>query len=191
MTERRARRWSAALLLEALSLGACIATGDQTDPRLDTLFGRLVNAPNARLAADVEQEIWRIWFTHEDATAEDLLERARERAQGGEVASANALFGQLVEDYPGYAEAWNQRAILRYLQGELEASLADIERTLTLEPRHFGALSGRGQCLLRLERYREAAAAFEEALAVNPWLDAVRMQLKMIEPLLNEAPRAI
>ncbi|MEQ8662998.1 MAG: tetratricopeptide repeat protein [Gammaproteobacteria bacterium] len=182
----------AGVLLALLLLGSAGGSvADQSDPRLDELFDRLANAPSARLAATVEQEIWHIWFAHDVAAAQALLQRARERAQAGDAAAANGLFDELVTTYPDFAEGWNQRAILRYLQGDLDGSLADIARTLALEPRHFGALSGRGQCLLRLERYADAAATFEDALALNPWLDSVRMQLEMIAPLLNDPPRAI
>ena len=41
-----------------------------------------------------------------------------------------------------YAEAWNQRAICHYHLQNWECVLWDVDRTLALEPRHFGALWG-------------------------------------------------
>ncbi len=181
----------APLAILAAWLWSALAGADQTAPRLDELFTQLANAPGGRQAAAIEQRIWQAWFEHDDPAAASLLARARERAQAGDAASAETLFDELVAAHPAYAEAWNQRAILRYLQGDLDGSLADIAQVLSLEPRHFGALSGRGQCLFRLERYREAAAAFHDALSINPWLDAVRMQLDMLEALLNERAQPI
>ena len=57
---------------------------------------------------------------------------------------AMLIFNQVITSYPDYAEAWNKRATLQYLIGNLDNSITDIEKTLELEPRHFGALSGLG-----------------------------------------------
>ena len=47
-------------------------------------------------------------------------------------------------------------------------SVADIEETLKLEPRHFGALSGLGLIYQEVEKWDAALRAFETALQVNP-----------------------
>ena len=51
--------------------------------------------------------------------------------------------------------------------------VADIEETLKLEPRHFGALGGFGQTAAP-RRAGDGRIAFEKALEVNPHLDGVR-----------------
>ena len=75
---------------------------------------------------------------------------------------------------------------LGVLYREIRQALTDIERTLELEPRHFGALSGKGQCYLRQERYQEALAAFEGALTINPWIESTTRQIQMLKALLAE-----
>jgi tetratricopeptide (TPR) repeat protein len=162
------------------------AAADQTNPRLDELFGTLANAPNGHLASQVEQEIWSLWFEAPSPGAGDLLAQARRAGQSGDIDTATELFDRLVEIHPGYAEGWNQRAIVRYLRGDVTGSLADIDRALELEPRHFGALSGRGQCYMPLERYREALLAFEEALSINPWIESVRTQVQMLRGYIGQ-----
>lgn len=164
---------------------------DQTDPRLDTLFADLVNAPNPGLAQSVQQEIWSVWFETEDAKAGEMLEAARQSAQTGSVTEAVVMFDTLVQTFPDWAEAWNQRAIVRYLMGDYEGSIEDVDRALDLEPRHFGAMSGRGQCLMQLERYDGALAAFENALAINPWLSSITQQIEMLKAILSTQPKAI
>ncbi len=80
------------------------------------------------------------------------------------------ILDDIVKRLPNWAEGWNKRATMLYIMGEHDRSLADIERVLALEPRHFGALAGIG--LIRMDKgeYREALAALRKALAINPFL---------------------
>ncbi|MEO0619007.1 MAG: tetratricopeptide repeat protein, partial [Pseudomonadota bacterium] len=78
--------------------------------------------------------------------------------------------GELVKAAPDYAEAWNKRATVNYMVGRLDESLSDIERTLELEPRHFGALSGRALVLTDKGDKKGALAAIEQAMRIHPFL---------------------
>jgi tetratricopeptide (TPR) repeat protein len=51
---------------------------------------------------------------------------------------------------------------------DYDKSLADIQKTLQLEPRHFGALSGLGMIMIKLGDKQRALEAFERAYAVDP-----------------------
>jgi cytochrome c-type biogenesis protein CcmH/NrfG len=53
-------------------------------------------------------------------------------------------------------------------------SIADIQSTLALNPRHFGAMQGLGRILEELEDYENALAAYEAALALHPHRDGLR-----------------
>ncbi|TVR07131.1 MAG: hypothetical protein EA385_13670 [Salinarimonadaceae bacterium] len=95
----------------------------------------------------------------------------------GRLRRAGELFDRVVRDYPDWAEAWNKRATLAYVEGRDAQAVADIARTLALEPRHFGAIAGFGQICLRHGREGEAKAAFRAALAINPHLAGIRALL--------------
>lgn len=142
--------------------------------RLDELFQRLSEVPGPREASQIEDLIWGIWMSHDDARAEEALERAT-RAIGAEAfGDAEAILDELVVEHPDYAEAWNKRATLYFLQSRHVESVADIQRALELEPRHFGAICGFGQICLRHGNRDGALFAFDAALRVNPHLTSIR-----------------
>ena len=87
---------------------------------------------------------------------------------------AAEVFDQVVTRAPAFAEGWNRRATLRFLTGDFDGSVADIRQVLSLEPRHFGALSGLGLIYMALERPQGALKAFERALQINPHMVSAR-----------------
>ncbi len=146
---------------------------DQNDPRLDPLFERLKAAEVFSAARQTEAEIWEIWLELPDrlsvTTAMDLGLAAM---RVSDFPTAVAAFDEAVRLAPDFAEAWNKRATVFYLMGDYRRSIEDVQRTLALEPRHFGALSGLGLINLALDRKRDALNAFEAALKVHPFLPA-------------------
>ncbi len=149
-------------------LGAGPAAADQDDPRLEALFARLKAAPDARAAQEFEGSIWHIWIQSDDEVIGMLMDQGRAAMGRRDLRAALGKFDQIVKIAPGFAEGWNKRATVRYLLGDFPGSLDDIARTLKLEPRHFGALSGRGLVWIELEDMKLALESFEAALEVHP-----------------------
>ncbi len=170
--------------LALLTAGPAMA--DQRDGRLPALFAALLDAPDPHAAQALEAEIWTIWYEHDDRAIVLLMRQGRGAMVRRDFTGALRSFDQVVKIAPGYAEGWNARATLYYLMGEHQASLADIEKTLALEPRHFGALSGRGLVFVALERWEAALEAFEAALAVNPQMPGPRMNAEAIRKELSD-----
>ncbi len=157
-------------LVFGLALHAGPAAADQDDPRLEALFARLKAAPDADAAQDVEAAIWHIWVQSDDEVIGMLMAQGVAAMSRRDLRAALGKFDQIVKIAPGFAEGWNKRATVHYLLGDFSGSLHDIARTLKLEPRHFGALSGRGLVLIELEDMKLALESFEAALAVYPKL---------------------
>lgn len=149
--------------------------------QLDTLFARL-HQPGAQGEA-LEERIWQLWSSSDSPTAEALLQQSERAIAARAPAEALSILDRLTTAYPDFAEAWNKRATLYFLMKRYDASLRDIDRVLELEPRHFGALSGKGMILLNQKKYAEARAAYEEALAVNPTLERAQEALDEIDRL--------
>lgn len=138
--------------------------------RLDRLFRELRSDEPHRDPDEIMELIWAMWIDHPDPSASARLIGAVEAIQHGARDIARAMLDALVDEFPDWAEAWNKRATLSFLERRDEESLLDIARTLELEPRHLGAIMGFGQICLRHQRMTEAKAAFQVALDLNPHL---------------------
>lgn len=150
------------------------ATRDHPDLPPERLFRELREAVDESDRVAAENRLWDAWCAHPSAAAEATMERAISAISGGDFYRAGRLLDRLVAEQPRWAEAWNKRATLNFLRERDADSLADIRRTLEIEPRHFGALAGLGQIALRHGEVAGAVLAFERALALNPGLIGLR-----------------
>jgi tetratricopeptide (TPR) repeat protein len=167
-----------AIPLVALALLAVPTLADQKDARLDALFEKLKSAPSDGEAREAEQQIWQIWIEHKNPEIERLMRQGIAAMNEDDTEEALGDFDQVVKYDKDFAEGWNKRATIEFVMGDYTASVADIERTLALEPRHFGALSGLGQIYLALNKKRAALKAFRAALAIDPHLEGVRQKVE-------------
>lgn len=177
------------LLFVILLLGLSLpASADQTDRRLDNLFGRLQVTSDDREAQMLQVLIWNIWTESDSDTVDLLMQKAMQEMTIGNHRDAMEHFNTIIALRPDFAEAWNKRATLLFYLGRYEASVADIEKTLDLEPRHFGALSGLGMIEVKRENDAAALKAFERALAVNPHLQMPRSEVERLRKKVHGAP---
>lgn len=157
-------------LLVLASMAAAVADAAEDRVALDRLFAELKTAPNAAAAQQIGQRIWLHWTTPSDPLLAARMSELLAARRQADLLRAIALADGLIADHPDYAEAWNQRATLHYMLGDLDASLADCDEVLAREPRHFGALSGRS--LIHLQQGDRALALKDmaAALRIHPFL---------------------
>jgi tetratricopeptide (TPR) repeat protein len=171
--------------------GGAPAVTEQVQPKkpaeiraeqLDVLFARLYRS-RGHGTDGLEQKIAALWSASDSPTAEVLLEQAGRAIDDGAPAEALSILDRLIGANPDFAEAWNKRATLYFMMKRDDASLKDIEKVLELEPRHFGALAGKGMILQRQKKYSAAMDAYREALTLNPGMESVKDALKELERL--------
>jgi tetratricopeptide (TPR) repeat protein len=172
------------MLLMLLGL-ATPAWADQHDPRLPALFERLKAAPDVGEARAVEDQIWEAWSATDDEDAQMLLQTGVAAMSIRAYQTALDQLNALVERHPDLAEGWNKRATLLYATGDYDGSVRDIQKTLSLEPRHFGALSGLGLIFMATGQPAAAIRAFEAALAIDPYLPGARENIEVLEETLG------
>lgn len=147
---------------------------------LDTLFERL-SKPETQDWEEVQNRINALW-NQSGSDSMDLLSRRADRAMQAERYDVALLhLNDLVRLAPDYAEGWNKRATLYFVQGEYGRSLEDIARTLKLEPRHFGALAGLGVILDRSGDSEGALEAYRRAVRIHPNLPGAQDGIKKLE----------
>jgi Flp pilus assembly protein TadD len=172
-----------------LAFASCLGLGmpvvaDQNDPRLEQLSTALKTAPTTEAARRIEQQIWAIWTESGVEAVDALMAEGTARLNEGDNDAALSFFNRVVALAPNFAEGWNKRATTLYLLGQFEKSTQDIDKVLSLEPRHFGALSGLGLCDIRLGKDREALAAFQRAAALDPNLPGVQANIEALKKRL-------
>ena len=164
-----------ALVVIFFAMFAGVAQADQKDPRLDKLFEQLKAASNTEMAQPIEEQIWNIWLESGDQNVDALMAIGVAAMNDSDYDQAYRAFSRVVDVAPNFAEGWNKRATVLYLMGRYDDSIKDIGKTLALEPRHFGALSGLGLCNAQLDKEKEALDAFEKALAINPNMPGIKL----------------
>lgn len=171
------------MLLSGLAGGPVLA--DQNAENLDPLFRELANAEYPETAQQLEREIWRAWLESGDEAVDEKLRAGIRAMQSGRMDAAIERFSKVVEMAPEFAEGWNKRATAYYLNDELAKSMLDIQKTLSLEPRHFGAISGMGLIFLQRGDERAALDAFEEVLKIHPMAPGAGKHAQRLREKLN------
>ncbi|WP_293867820.1 tetratricopeptide repeat protein [uncultured Alsobacter sp.] len=142
--------------------------------RLDALFRELAQASPQRSPDEIEDLIWAHWIANKDQGAASAMAIAVDAMAAGALDLAEPILDELVETHPDWAEAWNKRGTMHFVEKRDAQAIHDIERALLIEPRHFGAVSGFAQICLRHGRLAEARASFQVALSINPHLEGLR-----------------
>ena len=134
-----------------------------------TLLDQLKRAQSMDEAGPIVDKLWREWTSaHKNSDEKALMSEGLVAMSEGNLDRAENIFTKLIELNPSFTEAWNKRATLRFMLWDFEGSLLDVEKVLTLEPRHFGALSGLGMIHLRLGDPERALKAYEDLVNIFP-----------------------
>jgi tetratricopeptide (TPR) repeat protein len=181
-------RLSALLIVPLLAALSFPALARQDDPRLKDLFADLQASHSSIEAGLIEKRIEAIWIKDGDPRVDAYMQQGIDALSLTNTETALASFNKVVELDPTFAEGYNKRATVEFLMRNFDASVADIQRTLELEPRHWGALAGLGQIYLVLGDKKAALKAFEAALKVNPHLTTVSESVAKLKEELGGSP---
>jgi tetratricopeptide (TPR) repeat protein len=160
---------------------AVLALGLVGDYQSNAVVGRaLVDADRGvrSIAENSITSLWRRAGTEPQRQRLGLLVRLNSAQQFHDCITRAS---ELIAEAPGIAEAWNQRAIAHYSLAQYRESIEDCRQALEINPYHFGAASGMGQCYLQLDDFDAALESFRRALKLNPNLEGVRASVAYLE----------
>ena len=182
------------LTMEPLFLSAVLANGQSDNPvkvsgddtvTLDTLFAELKKATSLAEAQRIERIIWAKWHWHKIPRLSQELRLGGMYLQENNFKKALYIFNKIIEEAPAFSEAYNKRATTYFLMKKYDESLMDIKATLTIEPRHFGALSGMGLIFMKRGDFQRALVAFTTVLKIYPFSISAVANMKIIERKLK------
>ena len=182
------------LTMEPLFLSAVLANGQSDNPvkvsgdhtvTMDTLFAELKKATSLAEAQRIERIIWAKWHWHKIPRLSQELRLGGMYLQENNFKKALYIFNKIIKEAPAFSEAYNKRATTYFLMKKYDKSLMDIKATLTLEPRHFGALSGMGLIFMNRGDFQRALVAFTTVLKIYPFSISAAANMKVIERKLN------
>lgn len=152
----------------------------QKEDKLDQLFTELRHTEDPHETLVIQSRIWEIWISSEEKEVNHLMLQGIDAMSDGKLEEAIDYFTKVTELKPDYAEAWNKRATSLYMTGNLEAALQDIEKTLVLESRHFGALSGLAAIYLLEGKENKALKTYERIARIIPAEPHVQEQIQYL-----------
>jgi len=163
---------------------------EERESELDNLFKQLKNN-QATQAIEVENKIWEIWSIHPSNDRKgfrltELLDQGSFFIDRKQFKKAYEIFSQIIAADSEWSEAWNKRATVLYLMKEYQSSLDDINITLALEPRHFGALTGQALNYIELKQYEKAIESYKAAQKIYPIIDAAKKMIPKLQELIND-----
>ena len=181
-----------ALIPPAVAVEPASATPENSaaaspEDRLDTLFSELKRQRTERAAERIASRIAQEWNKSGSASVDLMMLWSKDAIEEQRFDIALDFLDQVVTLSPDFAEGWNRRATVHFMMGNHRKAMADIDRTLQLEPRHFGALSGMAAMLKNAGRKQLALDAFQRVLELYPMMRSAQSEVAALsEELAGE-----
>lgn len=156
------------------------------DQRAAQPLARAMHDADRMVRETSAQALWQVWHRSGDPEVDARLRAGMEAMNRRALEEAVAIFTEVIDMAPEFAEGYNKRATVYYMQERYEQSLEDCVRTLDLNPIHFGALSGSGLVYMGLRNPVKALEFFKRAIAVNPNMPSVMQNIEDITRYLRD-----
>lgn len=189
---RMARRYNAGTLERLLSSGprmvrraAVLGLGSIGSYDSNAALGRALTDTDRGVRTLAEDAIRAVWCRAGNESHRQRLRsiiRLNTKKQY-ELAASRAT--DLLLEARLFAEVWNQRAVANFGLRHFVESIGDCREALEINPYHFAAAAGMGQCYLQLGNAASALECFRRALRLNPGLEGVRASIQHLERTLR------
>ncbi|MFT6963112.1 MAG: tetratricopeptide (TPR) repeat protein [Flammeovirgaceae bacterium] len=154
--------------------------------KIDSYFERLKHEKSQSGIGQVIDKIWQLWLWSGDSEIDYLMETGCSLISNKKYEGAISTFTEIIKKAPAYAEGWNKRATTYYLKGDYQEAIDDIQQTLAIEARHFGALSGLATIYLILNNHAGALDTFRKLYEIYPHRKNLKSKIDCLEGVINE-----
>lgn len=160
---------------------------ERQNKALDDLFASLKRQRNQAEAERTASQIGAAFARSGSASIDLMMGWATKALSEKKFDLALDFLDQVIALKPTYAEAYNRRATVHFTMQNYQKAMSDIQRTIALEPRHFGALSGLAQIMDNTGREALALRAYERVLDVYPALRSAQDEVgRLADKLAGE-----
>jgi tetratricopeptide (TPR) repeat protein len=166
---------------------AVLAVGLMGDYSSNAVLGTALHDEDRGVRMLAENGLRSLWCRDGNTSHRRWLASIIRLNERHDFSQARERAGQLIAAAPLLAEAWNQRAIAYFRLGRYLESIQDCRRAIELNPFHFGAVAGMGQCYLYLGNMLWALESFRRALELNPNLENIRANVVSLERKLKKS----
>jgi tetratricopeptide (TPR) repeat protein len=191
--KRVARRYSCCTLERLLTVGdhvtrraAALALSLMGDYESNAAMGCALVDRDRGVRTIAECGIRQLWRRIGSREQRETLCRVVDLNDERRHTEAARLATELIHSSPWIAEAWCQRGMAHYHLGQYDAAIRDCNQALEINPYHFTAAAGMGQCYLLQDNPVAALEAFRRALRLNPGLEQVRAQVVRLQRSLKQ-----
>ena len=190
---RTARRYTAATLERLVSISDCVARRASVlalscigDYGSNAVLGRALVDRDRGVRSIAANGIRELWCRVGNRSQRQSLQYIVRLNDSKRYEEAIRLATQLIHESPWIAEAWCQRGMANYHRGQYESAIRDCHQALEINPYHFTAAAGMGQCYLLQDNPVAALEAFRRALRLNPGMEEVRAQVVHLQRTMKE-----
>jgi tetratricopeptide (TPR) repeat protein len=181
MHTRRGVRW-VALFATGLTLAAAGPTST------DTLFAALANAPNERVASELETRLQEVWHDQATPAVQMLIDHAVLAAAHDKQKEALADSDAAITLQPELADLWRRRAEARFGAGDDAGAVADLAQALSREPRLIPALADLSRYAELRHNDKRALEAWRKVLELDPKTEGGQKRLDRLQKKVNGEP---
>jgi tetratricopeptide (TPR) repeat protein len=131
-------------------------------------LGRLLRDRDRSVRLLAENSLKSVWSRDGSEEQRQELYAVMRHIAAQEFGEAVHRANILLDEFPFFVEARNQRAIALFALKKFEDSIEDSHMVLELNPYHFGAALSLGHAYMKLRDRQKAIECFQQALDINP-----------------------
>jgi len=149
--------------------------------RVDYLLELLQEPLDNESQKEIKGAIMRIWKLSRSEEIQQKMNNIGQLIKFRQYQDAEDTLSLIINEQNDFMDAYYQRAIIHYYQGEINQARSDLLSVLSLEPRHFDALRVLAFIYEKQNKQVEAYYTYKELEKILPHDEAVRDKLKFLK----------